>query len=341
VALSPPHKLPPPARLGIFGGFMVLLLACGTMGYRLIERWPWFDAFYKAVATLTSLGADMPLSKGGRAFTMLLAFGGIFTVALAATEVLHTLITGQLGAYLEDRRMEKRIEALDQHVIVCGYGGVGRATCASLAVAGMPYVVIDSQDAALTGARAAGAYVVAGDATADAVLRSAGIARARALIAAAGTDSANVLITMTARLLSPTVAIVARAVDETAVPKLVRAGAGRTVLPHAIGGGRIADAVLRPALVDLLETRDLGGVQIAEPSVSAGSALDRATVGASGLRSRLGLVLLAVRRCDGEVVFNPGDDAVLAAGDRFIVMGPRAQLDRADALALPTSGGGA
>jgi voltage-gated potassium channel len=341
-ASSPPLKLPPPARLAAFGGLMLVVIACGTFGFHAIQRWSWFDAFYKAVTTLTSLGSpEVPLSKAGRAFTAMLALIGVFTVALAATEVLRTIVTGDLRTYLENRRMQKRIEDLEQHVIVCGYGRVGRYTCAHLRTEGVPFVVIDKQDAPLADAAAAGAHPVPGDATSDAVLRHAGIDRARALIVAASTDSENVLITMTARLLNPTVPIVARAAEETTVPKLLRAGATRTVSPYAISGGRIAQAVLRPAVLDFIEVttgRDLDGVQIAEQEVLAGSALDRSTVGGSGLRSRLGLVLLAVKRSDGQVVFNPGDDAVLAAGDTLIVAGPRATLDRADQLTSPAGG---
>jgi voltage-gated potassium channel len=335
VAFSP-LKLPPPTRLAVFGGLLLLLIVSGTVGYRAIEGWPWFDAFYKSVATLTSIGADMPTSDLGRGFTMVLALGGIFTVALAATEVLRTLITGELRTYLENRRMEKRIEDLDQHVIVCGYGRVGRHTCVHLQGAGVPFVVIDRDDAAVTAAVAAGAHAVSGDATVDAIMRRAGIARARAVVAAASTDADNVLITMTARLLSATLPVVARAADESTVPKLLRAGATRTVSPYAIGGGRLAEAVMRPAAPDLIEavaSADLHDVQVAQQAVRAGSALDGATVGASGLRSRLGLILLAIKRAGGEVAFNPGDDAVLAAGDTFIVVGPRAQLDRTAELA--------
>jgi voltage-gated potassium channel len=338
VASSPPRPLSPPLRLLVFASVPVLLIAIATVGYRAIEGWSWFDAFYMAVATLTSIGSETHTpSNRGRLFTIILALGGIFTVALAATEVLRTIITGELRAYLEKRRMEKRIEDLEQHVVVCGYGRVGRYACAQLLAAGAPFVVIDRDDVPLADAREAGGLLVSGDATADSTLRRAGIERARALVAAAGTDPDNVLITMTARLLSPRLPIVARAAEEATVPKLLRAGATRTVSPYALGGGRMAQAVLRPAALDLVElvTRtDLHDLQIEEHLVKEGSPLDGETVGSSGLRSRLGLILIAVKRRDGELAFNPGDDAALAAGDTLIVLGRHAQLDRTDELAL-------
>jgi voltage-gated potassium channel len=338
MASSPPRKLSPPLRLCAFASVPVLLIAVGAVGYRAIEGWSWFDAFFVSVATLTTIGHEVhPASIHGRVFTLALALGGIFTVALTATEVLRTLITGELRDYLEKRRMEKRIDALEQHVIVCGYGRVGRHTCAHLLETGIPSVVVDHSDVPLAAARDAGAHPISGDATTDSTLRRAGIARARALVAAAGSDSDNVLITMTAHLLNPTLPIVARALEESTIPKLLRAGATSTISPYAIVGRRMAEAVVRPALVDLIDVanrNDLADVQIEEHLVHPGSPLDGETVGASGLRSRMGLILLAIKRLDGEIAFNPGDKTALTAGDTLIVLGRRAQLHRAEELAL-------
>lgn len=337
MASSPPSKHWVPLRLLAFGCVPVLLIGAGTVGYRLIEGWSWFDSFYVSAATLTSIGADHPRSTWGRAFTIALAVGGIFTVALAATEVLRVLFTGELRNYLEKHRMDKRIDDLERHVIVCGYGRVGRQACAELLIAGVPFVVIDRQEGPLTAARDAGAHPLAGDATADFILRRAGIDRARALLAAAGTDPDNVLITMSARLLNPTLPIVARVAEEAIVPKLLRAGATHTVSPYAIGGGRMAQAVLRPSVLDFIDIatrKDFPDVQVEQWCVCPGSQLDGATIGTSGLRSRLGLILVAIERRDGEMAFNPEDDAALVAGDTLIVLGRRAQLARADGLSL-------
>jgi voltage-gated potassium channel len=318
----------------------VLLIGAGTVGYRLLEGWSWFDSFYVAVITLTSIGYGQraPATIPGRVFTMVLALGGIFTVAFIATKLLSTIITGELRDYWEQRRMAKRIDALAQHVIVCGYGHVGQHVCADLLGGGVPVVVIDRRNDALVAARDAGAHFLLGDATADATLAAAGIERARALVAAAGTDSDNVLITMTARLLCPTLPIVSRAEDEATMPKLLRAGATRTVSPYMIAGGRMAQAVLRPAVLDFIEDSTRKGhadLQMEEQLVRPGSALDGKTVGTSGLRSWSGLILVAIKRRDGHLAFNPEDDAPVAAGDTLITLGSREQLGRADALALP------
>lgn len=247
VATSPPRKLRLPLRLLVYASVPVLLIAVGTVGYRLFEKWLWFDSFYVAVITLTSIGYGerAPVTMAGRVFTLGLALGGIFTVAAAATELLGIIITGEFREFWGRRRMRKRIEALRQHVIVCGYGRLGQYVCADLLGGGIPVVVIDRKEARLAAASAAGAHVLLGDATADATLGRAGIERARALIAAAGTDPENVLITMTARLLGPDLPIVSRALNEATVQKLVRAGATETVTPHAIVGSHMVEAVLR------------------------------------------------------------------------------------------------
>jgi len=303
----------------------VLLVATGTIGYHVIEGWSWFNALYATVITLTSIGYEgkHALSSAGRVFTMVLAVGGIFTVAVAATEVLGIVITGELRDYRLRRRMRRRIDRLEKHVIVCGHGRVGQRVCQGLRENDVPFVVIDRREEALAAARDLGALVVLGDATADAILREAGVGRARALIATAGADPDNVLITMTTRLLAPALTIVARAQDENTVPKLLRAGATRTISPHAVVGGLLAHAVLHPAVLDLLEVatnRKYPELQMEEQLVDRGGPLDGLTLGKSGLGSQEELIVVAIKHRDGRVAFNPGDDAPMVAGDTLITL---------------------
>ncbi|HVT99561.1 MAG TPA: potassium channel family protein [Acidobacteriaceae bacterium] len=238
-------------RLALFWSVPALLIVGGTIGYRTIERWPWFDSFYVAVITLTSIGyGDLhAYSVGGHILTIALALVGISSVAVAATELLRVVITGELRDSWARRRMRKRIDGLEQHVIVCGYGTLGRYVCAELLAGGVPVVAIDRAEA-LAASCLAGIHFVLGEATADAILRRAGIERARALVAAAGADSENVVIALTARILCPNLTIVARAEQEDAVSKLLRAGATRAASPYAIAGARIAQAALHPSAVD-------------------------------------------------------------------------------------------
>jgi voltage-gated potassium channel len=304
------------------------LVGVGTVGYHLTERWSWFDSLYVAVITLTSLGsADKEaFSTAGRVLTIGLALGGVSTIAVAATELLGMIVTGELHEYLRKWRMGKRIDALEAHVIVCGYGAVGQHVCSDLVEAGVPVVVIDRRPGVLEAARGAGAQILLGDATADATLKGAGIDRARALVAVAGADADNVLITVTARLLRPLMTIVASVEDEATIPKLVRAGATRTASPSAIAGGRMAQAVLRPSTLD-------EELEMEEELVDAGSALDGKTVRTSGLRDRRGHILVAIKRRDGRLAFDPDDDAPVDAGDTLITLSRR-EKEGGDGFAL-------
>jgi voltage-gated potassium channel len=324
VPLQAPRRSGTPWRLLLFGSVPLLLVAAGTIGYHLLEGWSWFNALYATVITLTSIGYEgkHALSHAGRIFTMVLALGGIFTIAAVATEILAIIITGEFRDYRVRRRMRRRIDRLEQHVIVCGYGRVGQHVCQGLRENDVPFVVIDRREEALAAARDMDALAVLGDATADATLRAAGIGRARALIADTGADPENVLITMTARLLAPTLPIVARAQEETTVPKLLRAGATRTISPHAVVGGRLAQAVLRPAVLDLLDVtpnKRYPELQMEAQLVDRGDPLDGMTVGSSGLGAQ-GLILVAIKHQDGRMAFNPGNDAPVVAGDTLITL---------------------
>jgi voltage-gated potassium channel len=325
------RKLAIPTRLLFFWSVPIVLIGVGTVGYRLTEGWPWFDAFYVAVVTLTSIGYGdkHAFTMPGRVLTLSLALVGISALAVAATELLGTIITGELPNFLRTWRMGKRIDALEGHVIVCGYGHVGRHVCADLVGCGVPVVVVDRQEAPLVEAGESGAHPLQGDATVEATLQRAGIDRARALIAVAGTDADAIVITMTARLLCPLLPIVARAEDDATVPKLLRVGATRTASPHAIAGGLMAQAVLRPAVAE-------ADLQMEEQLVPAGSPLDGKTVGSSGLRARRGRILVAIKRPDGQLAFNPEDDVPVAAGDTLITLGSRQPSGGAHAPAVLT-----
>ena len=324
VGRRPRRTLPPTWRLFVFLSAPVLLICAGAMGYRAVERWSWFDAFYVAVTTLTSLGGGLhATSPAGRLLTLVLAIVGISTLAVVATELVGTIVTGELREFLRSRRMTKWIDTLEGHVIVCGHGQVGQHVCAELLAGGVPVVAVDREDEALALARHSGAYAVLGDASADETLQRARIDRARALIAVAGTDPDNVLITMTARLLQPALPIVARWGDIETIPKLLKAGATRTASPHTIAGERIAETILSPSALD-------ARLQMREEVVRPGDPLDGKTVGASALRDRGGPILAAIRHRDGRLAFNPEDDEPVEAGDVVITLNKGHQQERDD-----------
>jgi voltage-gated potassium channel len=319
------------------------LIVAGTLGYYWIEDWPLFDALYMTVTTLTTVGYGElhPLSTAGRTFTMLLLLGGVFTLIYAATEIIRAIVGGELQALLGRQLMERNLAELTNHLIICGFGRMGRHVCKEFSTQQTPFVVIDRESGSLEGFRMPHGIALPGDATADEVLQRAGVARARALVAVVASDADNLYITMSARLLNDRLFIVARAESELTEQKMLRAGANRVVSPYVLGGFRVAQAVLRPTVVDFIElatrTEHLE-LQMEESQIGPRSPLAGATLQASRLRQDRGLIIVAIKKAAGQMVFNPPADAVMETGDILITLGHRDQLNQLDALASGESG---
>jgi voltage-gated potassium channel len=232
--------------------------------------------------------------------------------------------------------MEQRLSRLKHHVIVCGYGRMGRLVCREFEAQEVDYVVIARHAELLAEFPPKRGIGLSGDATLDDVLKQAAVERARALVSVVGSDADNLYITMTGRLLNERLFIVARAEAEQAEQKLVRAGANRVVSPYAIGGIRVAGAVLRPAVVDFIELATRTGhleLQIEETQIAATSPLVGRTLRDSQLRQEFGIIIVAIKKVSGTMIFNPPSDATMETGDILITLGPRQQLDQLEALA--------
>jgi voltage-gated potassium channel len=297
------------------------VLVVGTVGYVLLG-FSALDAAYQTVTTVATVGFREvePLDGTGQVFTMVLILVGVGTALYTFTLVLETLIEGQLAEHFGRRRMERQLGSLRDHVIVCGWGRVGRAITAELRAAGTPLVVIDREEHQLEGAEMA----VLGDATDDHVLEQAGLARARALVAALDSDADNLFVTVSARALRPDLFIVARVRVEDSAEKLRRAGADRVVNPQSIGGARIAAFVLQPHVTEFLDVvmHDRGlEFRLEEVTVPAGSPVAGRTLRESRLRDRTGALVLALRAPDGTFATNPPPDTALDVDQVLIAIG--------------------
>ena len=307
----------------IWLGVVIVAVVIGTSGYVLFERWPFDDALYMTVITLTTVGFRevRELDALGRVWTMIVAIAGVGiifgSIGLVAESVLAEVASGRR----ERRRMSDAVAGLKGHFILCGYGRVGSTVARELEHASVPFVVVDITTESVTAAARDGYLVVEGDATSDAVLRSAGIERARGVISTVDTDATNVFVTLSARSLNSGLFIVARANQEGAEAKMIQAGADRVVSPYARAGRQIAELAVRPRVADFIDYALSHGelsFSIEEVEVAAGGPLEGRTVGALTAE---GIHPLAIVHGPRQYEPNPPVDRALRAGDGLIVSG--------------------
>ncbi len=316
---------------------IVFVLAIGTVGFTVIEHWPPFDAFYMTLTTIATVGYKEvhELSLAGRVFNSVLIVFGVSTMFLAIGAMTQTVIEMELGEFFEKRRMKRMIDKLEQHYIVCGYGRVGRAAARELRQAGVPMLVIDRNPEKVERAIRAGTAAVAGDSTRDEILEQAGVKRAKGLIAALATDADNLFLILSAKTQNPNLKVAARVGEEDAEDKLRRAGADTVFAPYTNAGHQLALSLVRPHVVEFLDvaTKSLGldvgleQVRVPEHSDFVSKSLKQVQV-----RRDLGVIVLAIRKARGEMIFNPPAEAVLEGGDYLVIMGEHQSLRKLEAM---------
>jgi len=305
------------------------IIAVGTGGYTVIEGWPFLDALYMTVITITTVGfAEVhPLTFGGRIFSIFLIVGGVGGALYALTGIMQYIVEGQIGTTLGRRRMKARINKLREHFILCGYGRVGQEIARTFKEEGVPFVVIDSNPESIAQVEQAGYLYLQGDATRDEVLREAGVEQARGLVSAVGSDADNTYITLSARQLNSDLFIESRASSKEAGTKLKRAGADRIVYPHRIGGRRMAMLALRPAVVDFIDTVVWAhGREFQLENVDIGKNSSLAGLTRKAARSKIGITILAMRKKSGKLLANPPDEEIIEDGDQLIIIGTKKRL---------------
>ena len=312
-------------------------LLIGTVGFVVIDGYPLFDAFYMAVITVATVGYSeiRPLSPAGRVFNSFLILFGVTALLFGVGAMTQTIIELELSGYFPKRRMKKMIENLKDHYIVCGFGRVGRGAAAELKRSGAPFIIIDRSDAKVDRAMRSGLLAALGDATLDATLREVGIAKARGLIAALATDADNLFLTISAKTLNPTLNVAARVVEDEAEQKFRRAGADAVFATYTITGSRLAQAILRPHVVQFLEIATMeSGLKVSIEQVRVGESSEfvSKSLRQIQLRREVGVIVLAIRRASGDMLFNPDPEAEIRAGDFLIAMGTEDQLTRMNQL---------
>ena len=287
------------------------------------------DALYQTVTTVSTVGFREiePLDGLGQLFTIVLILVGVGTVLYTLGVLIEALIEGELLDLFERRSMERKVDQMRDHVIVCGWGRVGKAIARYVGAAAGHVVVVEQNEERLEGTSVA---FVLGDATDDAVLEAAGISRARALVAALDTDADNLYVTLSAKSLNPGVFVVARARASASEEKLLRGGADRVVNPQDIGGARMAAFVLQPHVTEFLDVvmhdRSLE-FRLEQVDVPTGSPLAGRTLREAHIRDQTGALVLAMRHADGSFTTNPTPETEIVGGEVLIAIGTQAQLD--------------
>ncbi len=314
------------AHLLLAGLSLFILLSAGTIGYRIIEKWKWIDCLYMTIITTSTVGYKEvgPLSPVGKLFTMGLILYSVIMVALIVGYFTKHLVESEIFLFFGRKKLERHIQNLKDHTIICGFGRIGSFICHELHQAGKPFVIIENNSDILPEIESHAYLYIQGDATSDDTLIQAGIRRARALVTSVETDADNLFITLTARGLNPDLFILSRAGDESTERKLLLAGASKVVSPYKMGALRMANIILRPAVVDFAETvfqkRGLN-LRIEEFLLRSNSPLVGTSLKASRLRERFGVIVVAVKRPSEEMLFNPSPDEILHPGDTIVVLG--------------------
>lgn len=318
----------------------LIVSTVGAVGYKVIEGWSLWDAAFMTIITVSTVGYGYvhPLSRAGEMWTALVLLGGVATLYYTAFVLMAMVVDGGLQRGFEQRRFNRMLETLANHFIICGYGRIGSTIAEEFRRQGVPCVVIDRNPDKVHAIIKNGGMAVEADASREDVLKRVGLDRARGLIAAVSTDAENVYTVLTARVLRPDLFIIARVEADDAEPKLKRAGADRVISPYTLGAIQMAHTALRPAVVDFMrlatssERLDLSAEQI---ELAPHATLVGKSIREAELRQRYGVIVVAIRRKEGHMEFNPSPEVRMHGGDQLVLLGSTEKLRLLDAEARP------
>jgi voltage-gated potassium channel len=316
---------------------LIGIVAFGTSGYYFVEHMPLFEAFYMTIITISTVGYAeiVPLTQAGRALTIVIIILGITVGAYTIGMLVRAFIEGEMLKIFGRRKVQKQIMELKDHFIVCGFGRIGRIICNELAADNVNFVVIEHDPAIIETIESKNYLFLEMDATGEEALLKAGIMKAKGIATALRSDANNVFITLTAKGLRPDIYILARASHENNEDKLARAGASRVVSPHLIGGKRMAQVLKRPTVVDFIDIATMGsslGLMMEEAMIGENSDLINKNLIDSNLRKNFGVIIVAIKKMAGNMIFNPMPSETFESGDVIVVIGKKEDLKRMSAV---------
>lgn len=316
----------------------ISIITLGVAGLMVIEGWSLLDALFMTVITISTVGFREvhPLSKAGTVFIIGFIILGVGSFLYIISKIAEYIVAGHLQGALEKKRMNKKINGLDRHYIVCGFGRVGQNIAVELKRAGIAFVVIDINPASIARCAEHGYLYIQGNASEDTVLKDAGIMRAAGLVTATDSDAENVYVTLSAKALRDDLYVVARASSDEAEHKLLKADADRVLSPYSIAGRRLAGMLLRPNVIELLDVvmhRENSDLMMEELLVREKSALDGATVGEARSRCTLGANILAIKKkTENRIIPSPGGAIAIGTDDLLVALGTKEQLKELEGL---------
>ncbi len=318
----------------------IAIIMCGTWGYMAIEGWNFLDSLFMTVITLTTVGYGEvhTLSPPGRIYTIILIFVGVGFLGYLAVSVAQFVIDGRIREILGRRRLDKKINRLKNHYIVCGYGRIGRVLCMNLRQKPIDIVVIEKNRELIPVMEEDRVLYLSGDTADEAVLLEAGVRRAKGLVAVLGTDVDNVFLVLTAKQLNPNLFIMARAIYKESKSKLLAAGATAVESPYEVGAVSMAHRIIRPTVtsfLDLAMTYARKDIQMEEIPVSPNSRLVNLMLKDSGIRQEYNLIVIAIKKGNGDMLFNPSFEARLESGSTLIAVGQEQDLQLLEGVLNP------
>jgi len=316
----------------------LLISIVGTAGYMIIEGWNFLDSIYMTVTTIATVGYGEvnKLSSAGRIFTILLIFFGVGFCLYVAGAMVQFMVEGKIRSILGRRRLDKKIGILKNHHIVCGYGRIGRMLCINLhGKKDMDIVVIEKNEDLVQVMEEDGILYLHGDAINEENLIKAGIKRAKGLVAVLATDAENVFLVLTARQLNPNLHITARASRSETKSKFLAAGANNVVSPYDIGAISMAQRILKPTItsfLDLAFAEQNKEIKMEEIPVGSSSSLINIMLQDSGIRQKFNLIIIAIKKPDGSMLFNPSFETKIESGDTLIAVGEDSNLQKLEKI---------
>ena len=313
---------------------LVLLLFVGVTGFKIISDFSWVDAFYMTVITITTVGFGevLPLDSDGKLFTILLILTSVIIVGYALKVITEYIISKNVISELKHKKMQKKIDALSNHIVICGFGRNGQQAAKKLRTHNRPFVVVESNKELIEKHQYEDILFVNGNANEDEVLQSAGIHRAECLISALPSDSDNVFVVLSARQMNQTARIISRASNESSYSKLKFAGANNVILPDKIGGDHMASLVVVPDLLEFIDNLSIvGDTTINIEEIAVEKLYDTSnvkTIQDLELRKKTGCSVIGYKNELGHYTINPEANQQLVPNSKVIVLGRPEQIQK-------------